>query len=45
MLMVLVLGLSVFALAVAVGLARYVLKQEAGTPEMRRISDAIQEGA
>src|SRR5437867_5797863 len=40
-----VLGLSVVALAVAVGLARWVLKQDNGTPEMRRISDAIQEGA
>jgi K(+)-stimulated pyrophosphate-energized sodium pump len=45
MLIALVLGLSVFALAVAVGLARWVLKQDNGTPEMRKISDAIQEGA
>src|SRR2546428_1463492 len=45
MLIPLVLGLSVVALAVAVGLARWVLKQDNGTPEMRRISDAIQEGA
>ena len=45
MLIPLVLGLSVVALAVAVGLARWVLKQDNGTPEMRKISDAIQEGA
>src|SRR2546426_11284540 len=45
MLIPLVLGLSVFALAVAVGLARWVLRQDNGTPEMRTISDAIQEGA
>src|SRR2546425_4055830 len=45
MLLGLVLVLSVLALAVAVGLARWVLKQDNGTPEMRRVSDAIQEGA
>ena len=45
MLIPLVLGLSVLALAVAGLLARYVLRQDNGTPEMRRISDAIQEGA
>ncbi len=45
MLIPLVLGLSVFALAVAVGLARWVLRQDNGTPEMRTVSDAIQEGA
>jgi K(+)-stimulated pyrophosphate-energized sodium pump len=45
MLIPLVLGLSVFALAVAVGLARWVLKQDNGTPQMRTVSDAIQEGA
>src|SRR6195256_5497960 len=45
MLMVLVLGLSVLALAVAWGLRGYVLRQDNGTPDMRRISDAIQEGA
>src|SRR5213080_1353116 len=45
MLIPLVLGLSVVALAVAVGLARWVLKQDNGTPDMRKISDAIQEGA
>ncbi|PYO34085.1 MAG: sodium-translocating pyrophosphatase [Gemmatimonadetes bacterium] len=45
MLLGLVLVLSVFALAVAVTLARWVIKQDNGTPEMRRVSDAIQEGA
>src|SRR5439155_2876778 len=45
MLLGLVLGFSVFALAVAVGLARWVLAQDNGTAEMRTISDAIQEGA
>ncbi len=45
MLIALVLGISVVALLVAVGLARWVLKQDNGTPEMRVISDAIQEGA
>src|SRR5947199_8946007 len=45
MLMVLVLGLSVLALAVAWGLRGYVLRQDNGTAEMRKISDAIQEGA
>src|SRR2546426_1027920 len=45
MLIPLVLGLSVVALAVAVGLARWVLKQDNGTADMRKISDAIQEGA
>src|SRR6266480_3649751 len=45
MLMVLVLGLSVLALAVAWRLRGYVLRQDNGTPDMRKISDAIQEGA
>src|SRR5438046_8454578 len=45
MLLGLVLVLSVFALAVAVTRARWVIKQDNGTPEMRRVSDAIQEGA
>src|SRR5437899_11848760 len=45
MLIPLVLGLSVLALAVAVGLARWVLRQDNGTPQMRPVSDAIQEGA
>ena len=41
----LVLIVSVLALLVAVALARWVLKMDNGTPEMRVISDAIQEGA
>ncbi len=45
MLIALVLTISVVALAVAVSLARWVLGQDNGTPEMRVISDAIQEGA
>src|SRR5436309_2873945 len=45
MLIILVLGLSVVALAVAWGLRGYVLRQDNGTPDMRKISDAIQEGA
>src|SRR5207249_5025867 len=45
MLIALVLGLSVLALVVAWGLRGYVLRQDTGTPEMRKISDAIQEGA
>ena len=45
MLIPLALGLSVLALIVAVALAQWVLKQDNGTPEMRKISDAIQEGA
>src|SRR3989454_12057285 len=45
MLIALVLGLSVLALAVAWGLRGFVLRQDTGTPEMRKISDAIQEGA
>src|SRR3989442_5897402 len=45
MLMVLVLGLSILALDVAWGLRGYVLRKDNGTPDMRKISDAIQEGA
>src|SRR5438270_2601770 len=45
MLIALVLGLSVLALVVAWGLRRYVLRQDTGTADMRKISDAIQEGA
>jgi len=45
MIIALVLTLSVLSLLVAVGLARWVLKMDNGTPEMRTISDAIQEGA
>jgi K(+)-stimulated pyrophosphate-energized sodium pump len=45
MIISLVLIVSVLSLLVAVGLARWVLKMDNGTPEMRTISDAIQEGA
>ncbi|MBI4502429.1 MAG: sodium/proton-translocating pyrophosphatase, partial [Gemmatimonadetes bacterium] len=45
MLIAIVLVLSVLALLVAVALARFVLRQDNGTPQMRTISDAIQEGA
>jgi len=45
MLIALILALSILSLLVAIGLARWVLKQDNGTPEMRVISDAIQEGA
>lgn len=40
-----VMAISVAALGVAVLLARWVLVRDTGTPEMRRISDAIKEGA
>ena len=40
-----IIGASVFALVFAVFLARWVLARGTGTPEMRAISDAIQEGA
>ena len=44
-LLMIVLGASIGALLFAVGLARWVLARSTGTPEMRKISDAIQEGA
>ena len=40
-----VLGGSAGALIFAVGLSRWVMARDTGTPEMRKISDAIQEGA
>jgi K(+)-stimulated pyrophosphate-energized sodium pump len=43
--MVFSLAVSFFALVVAGYLARYVLRQESGTPEMQSIADAIREGA
>jgi K(+)-stimulated pyrophosphate-energized sodium pump len=43
--MVFSLLVSLFALVVAGYLAKYVLRQDSGTPEMRVISDAIREGA
>ena len=44
-LLMIILGASVGALVFAVGLARWVLARSTGTPEMRKISDAIQTGA
>ncbi len=44
-LILLVIGFSVFGLLFAVYLARWVLKFSTGSPAMRRISDAIKEGA
>ena len=41
----LVLGISILSLGVAWVLARQVLSADAGSPEMRSISDAIREGA
>src|SRR2546427_13022711 len=41
----LVLGISVLSLVVAALLARHVLAADTGKPEMRKISDAIREGA
>src|SRR5881409_3522098 len=41
----LVLGISVLSLVVAGLLARHVLAADTGKPEMRKISDAIREGA
>ncbi|MCC6129803.1 MAG: sodium-translocating pyrophosphatase [Acidobacteria bacterium] len=41
----LILGISALALGVAVYLTKWVLAKETGTPEMRKISDAIKEGA
>ena len=39
------LGASLLAIAFAFGLARWVLAQDTGTPEMRKVSDAIYTGA
>ncbi len=44
-LLAIILGASAFALLFAGWLARWVLARQRGTPEMRRISDAIQQGA
>jgi len=40
-----VLGISVIGIIVAALLAKLVISEDAGTPEMRRISDAIKKGA
>jgi len=39
------LGFSVFGLFAAAYLAKWVLRKDTGSPEMRKISDAIKEGA
>ena len=44
-LLTVVIGASVLALIFAVFLARWVLARGRGTPEMQKISDAIQQGA
>jgi K(+)-stimulated pyrophosphate-energized sodium pump len=44
-LLTIVLGISIGALLFAIGLARWVLRKDRGTPDMLRISDAIQQGA
>ena len=45
MLLALVLGISVLGLVVAVGLARWVLAQDQGPEPMRKVADAIRQGA
>src|SRR6266851_5652670 len=40
-----VLGISILSLLVAVGLSRYVIAQDTGTPQMQKISNAIKQGA
>jgi K(+)-stimulated pyrophosphate-energized sodium pump len=44
-LLTLVIGASAVALIFAVFLARWVLARPRGTPEMQKISNAIQQGA
>jgi len=43
--MAITLGMSVFGLLFAFFLAKWVLAKDTGSPEMRKISDAIKEGA
>lgn len=45
LILVAILGLSVFGMIMAGFFARNVLSQDTGTPEMRKISDAIKAGA
>src|SRR5688500_17279643 len=45
LLLAIILGGSIFALAFAVFLARWVLARDRGTPAMQKISNAIQVGA
>ena len=44
-LLTLVIGASAIALLFAIFLARWVLARSRGTPEMQKISNAIQQGA
>ena len=43
--LVIIFAISFFAFAVAIWLIKWVLAKETGTPEMRKISDAIKSGA
>lgn len=43
--LIVIFAVSLFAFAVAVWLIQWVLSKETGTPEMRKISDAIKSGA
>jgi len=43
--MIVVLAISVLALAIAVYFGKWVLAHDTGTPEMRKVSDAIKAGA
>lgn len=43
--LVVIFGIAAFSLVVAAYLAKFVLKQDAGTAEMQKISNAIKEGA
>src|SRR6266542_1326565 len=40
-----VLGISILSLIVAALLAKHVVGKDTGTPQMRKISDAIKQGA
>ena len=40
-----VLGISILSLVVAAGLAKYIISQDTGTPQMQKISNAIKQGA
>ncbi len=43
--LLIIFAVSIFALFVAMALIRWVLAKDTGTPEMRKISDAIKSGA
>ena len=43
--MLAVLGISALSLAVAAWLSKHVISQDAGTPQMQKISNAIKQGA